>query len=192
MKDSYVPSSGDLVLGWECVFTNEFVPSLHCVCQPDKNIRCQLAAWRGEDSSANEADPLTVSPLLARSVSLWERHSSYYSLGLGALVQGWLLSTSTTVHTHPSYSVLQLFPVWVCVCGCANGPYALRQCYITMTTLWRGTEIGKRTEGNREEQPRSWQCGDSRKQDWQKWGWMEPWTHETILLEIAQQLLEVH
>lgn len=118
MKDSYVPSSGDLVLGWECAFTNEFVPSLHCVRQPDKNIRCQLAAWRGEDSSANEADPLTVSPLLARSVSLWEHHSSYYSPGLGELVQGWLLSTSTTMHTHPPHSVLHLFPVWVCAWMC--------------------------------------------------------------------------
>lgn len=32
------------------------------VCQADKNIACQPAAWRREDSSANEADPLTVFP----------------------------------------------------------------------------------------------------------------------------------
>lgn len=37
--------------------------------------------------------------------------------------------------THILPTLSSIYSLSECVCGCANGPYALRQRYITMTTL---------------------------------------------------------
>lgn len=49
-NESYSLSRWDFVLGWEYIVTNECVPIFCTVRQADKNIPCQQAAWRGEDS----------------------------------------------------------------------------------------------------------------------------------------------
>ena len=140
-EDSYVLSCWDLVLGWECAVTNEFVPFLHCVCQADKNIPCQLAAWRGGDSVQMRQTPLTVFSSSRRALSV----SLRALLLLFSVLASWFKADipSLRPHTHARaltthYPLNLWIPVWnLYVSLCAH---ASRQLYIAMATVWRKSE----------------------------------------------------
>lgn len=142
------PWLGECFYKWIC----SFFFFLHCVCQADKNIPCQLAVWRGEDSSANEADPLTV-------------FSSSPALSISEIIllvwAGWFKADFPAPPHTPG-----ALCVWVC-----------KWILCIETAPNHHGYIMKR---NREEESRSWQCGDSRTQDWQNWGReksLAPWNN---------------
>lgn len=172
MKDSRVLSCWDRVLGWEFAFTNEFVPFLHRMCQADKNILCQLCEERRTAAQMRQAPSLSSPPhpLSLRALlllfSVWARRFKAH----------FPPPIPRTHITHALPSIQSEIP-WLCVCVCVS-MYKYFLC--TEAALHHHGYIMKverksKKDRNKEQQPRSSQCEDSRKQGWRNWGKDKSW-----------------
>lgn len=138
-KESRSLSHWDFVLGWEYIVTNEFVPIL-CRVPADKNIPCQLTAWRAEDSV--QTRQTTSMCLLFTGSTFWE-FCSYYFYAVGQLVQGWLCFSNTITRAWIPCSLPSVHSVdpWLNV-------------RVTMTTLGWETELEREKKKKMSERKR--------------------------------------